>query len=260
MDRLAVDVARVLAAHRRPWEELLDEAAEIVCHVTGGDLCVIGVLATDGASFHPLGVHHDDSEQLTRLNESLGLVWPKGRGFEQVLATREPRILGSVDLEAAFAATNTEPWRTALRGTGPHELMLVPIQFAGVSVGVMIVGRELPAPGYTSEDAQALEGVADVLALALRELHIAAGAGWSRAEGEAAGAGAPEFAGLTDREREIAVLLADGLTSREIAAHLYLSVRTVEWYRARVLGKLDHPSRAELVSLGRTLRDRHSRL
>jgi len=254
---MAAEVARVLAAQRRPWEELLDAAAEIVCGVAGVDLCVIGVLARDGASFHPLGVHHDDSEKVTRLNESFGLEWPTGWS-EQVLAAGEPRILRSVDLAAVAAAPNTEPWRTALRGVGLHELMLVPIQFAGVSVGVIIVGRELPAPGYTDEDAHALEGVADVLALALGELHVGVG-GSSRADGEAAAGGDPEFAGLTEREREIAVLLADGLTSREIAAHVYLSVRTIEWYRTRLLAKLDHPSRAELVSLGRKLRDRHSR-
>jgi DNA-binding NarL/FixJ family response regulator len=42
---------------------------------------------------------------------------------------------------------------------------------------------------------------------------------------------------LTRREREIVSLLADGLTSKEIALKLDLSHRTVEVYRAKLLKK-----------------------
>ena len=42
---------------------------------------------------------------------------------------------------------------------------------------------------------------------------------------------------LTRREREIVSLLADGLTSKEIALKLELSYRTVEVYRAKLLKK-----------------------
>lgn len=51
---------------------------------------------------------------------------------------------------------------------------------------------------------------------------------------------------LTSREREISWLVADGLTNREIAAELFLSVRTVETHVARALRKLDCHSRVEL--------------
>ncbi len=43
---------------------------------------------------------------------------------------------------------------------------------------------------------------------------------------------------LTEREREIARLVASGLISKEIAARLHLSPRTVEKARAQILGKL----------------------
>ena len=52
---------------------------------------------------------------------------------------------------------------------------------------------------------------------------------------------------LTDREREIARLLALGHTNQEIANQLYLSVRTVETHRAHIMTKLRLDSRAELV-------------
>lgn len=53
--------------------------------------------------------------------------------------------------------------------------------------------------------------------------------------------------GLTDREREIAALAARGLTNRQIAQHLVLSVRTVETHVGRVLGKLGFSSRGQLT-------------
>ena len=54
--------------------------------------------------------------------------------------------------------------------------------------------------------------------------------------------------GLTQREVEVLRLLADGHTNREIAERLYLSVRTVESHRARILLKLNRSKRAELVA------------
>ncbi len=54
--------------------------------------------------------------------------------------------------------------------------------------------------------------------------------------------------GLTAREIEVARLLALGHTNAEIAASLYLSVRTIEHHRANVFRKLRVHSRAALVS------------
>lgn len=52
---------------------------------------------------------------------------------------------------------------------------------------------------------------------------------------------------LTGREREILKLIASGLTNRKIADKLYISVKTVETHRARILQKLDFHTTAELV-------------
>ncbi|HMX09211.1 MAG TPA: helix-turn-helix transcriptional regulator, partial [Microthrixaceae bacterium] len=54
---------------------------------------------------------------------------------------------------------------------------------------------------------------------------------------------------LTRREREVAILAADGLAAREIGERLYVSRRTVESHLARVYAKLGIGSRAELASL-----------
>jgi two-component system response regulator NreC len=52
---------------------------------------------------------------------------------------------------------------------------------------------------------------------------------------------------LTDREREILRLIALGYTNQEIAAQLFLSVRTIEAHRRHILDKLRLSTRAELV-------------
>jgi RNA polymerase sigma factor (sigma-70 family) len=43
---------------------------------------------------------------------------------------------------------------------------------------------------------------------------------------------------LTNREREVLLLVAQGLTNREIGDQLEISPRTVETHRERVMGKL----------------------
>ena len=52
---------------------------------------------------------------------------------------------------------------------------------------------------------------------------------------------------LTGREREIAALLIDGLTSKMIGKQLVISPRTVDIYRARLMKKYAAASTTELV-------------
>ena len=52
---------------------------------------------------------------------------------------------------------------------------------------------------------------------------------------------------LTAREHEVLTCIADGLTSREIAEKLVISVKTVERHRENIMAKLDIHNRVELV-------------
>ncbi len=52
---------------------------------------------------------------------------------------------------------------------------------------------------------------------------------------------------LTERELQVVRLVADGLSSREIAERLCLSVKTVDTHRSNILEKLGAHSSAELI-------------
>ena len=52
---------------------------------------------------------------------------------------------------------------------------------------------------------------------------------------------------LSEREKEVLILLAWGYSNKEIAGDLGLSVKTVETYRVRISEKLGLRSRTEIV-------------
>jgi DNA-binding NarL/FixJ family response regulator len=55
------------------------------------------------------------------------------------------------------------------------------------------------------------------------------------------------YESLSEREREIFQLVAEGRTNKEIARLLFISSSTVETHRARIMEKLDLHSAAEIV-------------
>ena len=64
--------------------------------------------------------------------------------------------------------------------------------------------------------------------------------------GEAAGKGAPDGT-LTEREREVLQLIAEGFSNQEIGAQLHISMKTVGVHRTNLMQKLDLHNLAELT-------------
>jgi ATP/maltotriose-dependent transcriptional regulator MalT len=57
-----------------------------------------------------------------------------------------------------------------------------------------------------------------------------------------------EFGGLTRRERQVAAVVARGLSNQEIADELVVSIKTVEAHISRILSKLGFSSRAQIAA------------
>ena len=88
----------------------------------------------------------------------------------------------------------------------------------------------------------------------LRELELLAGR--ARLDPTPLDAGAPEarqgleeLLGLTPREAEVLALVARGLTNREVAAELVISVKTASVHVSHILRKLDAPNRLEAAAI-----------
>jgi len=63
----------------------------------------------------------------------------------------------------------------------------------------------------------------------------------------------PMVESLSERELEVLELIAEGLSNREIAQRLFLSLPTVKWHASNIYGKLGVGNRTQAVAKARTL-------
>jgi DNA-binding CsgD family transcriptional regulator len=86
------------------------------------------------------------------------------------------------------------------------------------------------------------------LAVTCRDLLRRAGAPTRRGRGSSAVPPQLRAAGVTSREMDVLLLVRDGLSNADIAARLFLSVRTVETHVAHLLAKSGAADRSGLAS------------
>jgi DNA-binding CsgD family transcriptional regulator len=204
-----------VASDAVPIESLAQTGAERLASVIG-DTCVVSLLA--GRFLEPIALADPLPEPVALLTPLLHRRVPAGQRHE---------LSGYME-RFGLAAEFIAPMRARGRVLGQ----------------VVMLRRGRPRP-FTPAELRVIQAIADVIALGLDgQREPAAATGESDADGTAADK-------LSRREREILALLALGHTNREIAERVHLSVRTVEWHRARIQAKLHVTGRAALARIAR---------
>jgi len=181
------------------------------------DISVVGE-ASDGDEAVALALAHRPDVVLMdiRMPGVDGLVATRRIAEDSRLADVKVVILTTFDLdEYVFEAIRGGANGFLVKDTEPAELLR--------AIRVVVAGDALLSPGVT------------------RRL-IAEFA--TRAKDPA---GLPELRSLTDREREVVALVAEGLTNDEIARRLIMSAATAKTHVSRAMIKLGARDRAQLV-------------
>jgi DNA-binding CsgD family transcriptional regulator len=244
-----MEVMALLATVDAGQDDLVNEVARLVC-ASIADSCAIAILSDDGRTLHPLGLFDRRGDVMAELETQAELAWqPRGGTSERALATGEAVLVTQADPEALARG---RPLAARLLGRlEPDSGIVAPMRAAGTRLGVVAVGRTSRRDPFEAADLPYVQALAD---------HVALGLANARLRELLARRGPPISTGpddpahdLTDREREVLVLIGDGLTNREIGERLYLSVRTVEWHRSNMSAKLGVTQRSQLIAVGRRL-------
>ena len=169
---------------------------------------------------------------------------------EHPASTRPPRPDGSRVVawsrwrgRSPLSSTTNEPRHCWVRRTPSGRSWAVPCAPTSTCTPTtrrasQTADEQLGTAGFEAAFAQgAAFSVDDAIAYALGELSPAAAAASSKQDTV-----------LTARELEIAELIAEGLSNRQIATRLTISVRTAETHAQNILTKLGFRSRAQIAS------------
>jgi DNA-binding CsgD family transcriptional regulator len=170
---------------------------------------------------------------------------PEGRGWLARTEAEYARTLGKNDPEL---------WRKVLEEFGPgyrYECARARLRFAEALLesGDPAL-REEAAAEIAEAYRVARELGARPLATGLEDLARRARLPLGQAP-EAAGSSPEGLATLTEREREVLDLLAEGRSNREIAAVLFIAPKTASVHVSNILGKLSASSRNEAAAIAR---------
>jgi two-component system, NarL family, invasion response regulator UvrY len=105
----------------------------------------------------------------------------------------------------------------------------------------------LGAAGYLTKDQSPRELVAAIRRVHRGGRYVSVSLAEQLAADLASGTEGPSHERLSDREYEVLCLMSAGKATKEIAAQLNVSPKTVSTYRARLLEKLELKTTAELI-------------
>jgi DNA-binding NarL/FixJ family response regulator len=227
---LADDQALVRAGFR-----MLLEASE--------DICVVGEAANGGAAVAMAAELRPDVVLMDlRMPEVDGLTATKRiSGDARLSGVRVVVLTTFDDDENVFGALRAGASGFLVKDVEPEELLqAVRVVARGDALLAPSVTRSLIAAFTTGHAGPAGNGTG------------APSSGGPAARPRAEPGAPPGLATLTDREREVVALVAEGLSNDEIAARLVVSPLTAKTHVSRAMTKLAARDRAQLVVLAYT--------
>jgi DNA-binding CsgD family transcriptional regulator len=171
------------------------------------------------------------------------------RALGAVLSAVAPGAHAAFDTRGRLLWISPEAEALLAPALGPRRALPAPLVEAAARVGAL-AGGAVDAPPFTASVPHPGGAISAELRLARApggERIVAAAL--SRAEAPAAVEAIAERRGLTRAEASVLGCLAEGLSNREIAGRLHVSIETVKTHVQRILGKLGVESRTQAALL-----------
>ncbi len=166
--------------------------------------------------------------------------------LEQVAATSPDVVLMDLEMPGTGGVEATRTLVERYADGAPKVLVLTTFDLDEAAASAIEAG----ASGFLLKSADPELLLASVRAVASGSNVVAAGATrrlWERFRARPTRSPGPEYDALTDREREILLRAAAGLSNAEIAELEVLAEGTVKTHVSRILGKLGLRDRVQLV-------------
>lgn len=185
---------------------------------------------------------------LLGLTENIEIVGEASDGREAIDKTRQLKpdiVLMDLSMQHMGGLEATRRIRTEF----PATKVIALTQYDDSEYVIPII--EAGARGFVTKMASTMELATAIQAVYRGESYLSTAAATALVEicqmKKSSDAESDSFHQLSDREKEVLKLIAEGYTAREIAETLIVSQKTVEWYKNNLMNKLNIHSTAGLI-------------
>ncbi len=240
-DRLWGTLERLLALDTMDLKTALDQEAQIAAEALGADKVDAFVYEAESESLVALGT---SDTPMGRRQHAIGLQrLPLANGGRAADVFRSGRyhVDGNVDADP-------DEIEGIKSGLGVRSAMLCPLEVSGERRGVLSAVSAQP-DDFCDDDAALFRAMARWLALVMHRAELVQQLGQYREDRGRREAIVEVLSLLTPRQREVATLIAGGLSNAEIAERLVVAEGTVANHVEHILRRLSFRSRAEVAAL-----------